>query len=229
MRVALFGGSFDPPHVGHQLACLYVLLTYPVDEVWMIPVFRHAFDKRSAPYAHRVAMCERAAAAIGPAVRVSRIEQELAGPSYTLLTVRALKERHPEHDFALVIGADLIKERERWYGWPELSQLVPFLVLSRGGVPRVPGAPLVAGDQFHQEGIELPEVCSTAVRARLRAGKLPHGWVAREVLSYIREQGLYRAAESGEAPGGESAPAGQSLHRPQHHPAAAGDDERGNK
>ncbi len=208
MRVALFGGSFDPPHVGHQLACLYVLLTYPVDEVWMIPVFRHAFDKRSAPFFHRVAMCERAAAAIGPAVRVSTIEQELAGPSYTLLTVRALKERHPEHDFALVIGADLIKERERWYGWPELAQLVPFLVLARGGVQREEGARPAAGDQLHEEGIELPEVCSTAVRARLHAGKLPHGWVARGVLSYIREHGLYR---------------------PELRPEAFGDDEQGSK
>lgn len=232
MRVALFGGSFDPPHVGHQLACLYVLLTYPVDEVWMIPVFRHAFDKRSAPFAHRVAMCERAAAAIGTAVRVSTIEQELAGPSYTLLTVRALKERHPEHDFALVIGADLIKERERWYGWPELAQLVPFLVLARGGVQREKGA-LPTSDQFHEEGIELPEVCSTAVRARLGEGKLPHGWVARGVLSYIREHGLYRAttppAAPARAPGPESAPPDRSLHRPELPPEAAGDGERGSK
>ena len=268
MRVALFGGSFDPPHVGHQLACLYVLLTYPVDEVWMIPVFRHAFDKRWAPFAHRVAMCERAAAAIGPAVRVSTIEQELAGPSYTLLTVRALKERHPEHDFALVIGADLIKERERWYGWPELAQLVPFLVLRRGGVAREKVA-LPAGDQpqdqlydqphdqphgqphgqlhgqlhdplhgqphdqLHEESIELPEVCSTAVRARLGQGKLPHGWVARAVLSYIREQGLYRATEPPAAPtpGPESALGpewvGQSCHRSELPPEAAGDEERG--
>lgn len=226
MRVALFGGSFDPPHVGHQLACLYVLLTYPVDEVWMIPVFRHAFDKRSAPFVHRVAMCERAAAAIGPAVRVSTIEQELAGPSYTLLTVRALKQRHPEHDFALVIGADLIKERERWYGWPELAQLVPFLILARGGVAR---EKLQLHDQGHEEELELPEVCSTAVRARLHQGKLPHGWVARAVLSYIREQGLYRAAASPEAPGQQAAPQSRSGHRPELRPEASGDEERGSK
>lgn len=191
LRVALFGGSFDPPHVGHQLACLYVLLTHPVDQVWMVPVFRHAFDKRSIDYAHRVAMCERAAAAIGPAVRVSTIEEELGGQSYTLLTVRALQKKYPEHEFSLVIGADLIKERERWYGWPELAQLVPFIVLGRGGV-RSELRPLPpARDHLHAEGVELPEVCSTAVRARLREGRLPEGWVARDVLAYIREHGLY--------------------------------------
>jgi nicotinate-nucleotide adenylyltransferase len=196
MRVALFGGSFDPPHVGHQLACLYLLLTYEVDEVWMIPVFRHAFDKRSAPFAHRVAMCEQAAAAVGPRVRVCTIEEELGGQSYTLLTVRALMARHPEHEFALVIGTDLIKERERWYGWPQLAQLVPFLVLGRGGVESGESAVPAARDRCHENGIALPAVCSTAVRAELRAGRVPAGWVAREVLTYIREHDLYRAGDT---------------------------------
>jgi nicotinate-nucleotide adenylyltransferase len=196
MRVALFGGSFDPPHVSHQLACLYVLLTYPVDEVWMIPVFRHAFDKRSVPYAHRVAMCERAAAAVGPRVKVSTIEQDLGDTSYTLLTVRALQARHPEHEFALVIGADLLKERERWYGFAELAELVPFFILGRSGVHTdSDGEPALhlARDHYPAEGVDLPAVCSTAVRERLAAGVMPTGWVAQSVLAYIKEHGLYGA------------------------------------
>ncbi len=202
MRVALFGGSFDPPHVGHQMACLYLLLTYGVDEVWMIPVFRHAFDKRSAPFAHRVAMCQRAAAAVGPRVRVSTIEEELGGQSYTLVTVQALKERFPEHEFALVIGADLIKERERWYGWPVLAALVPFHVLARGGVTATEAAVPPARDLHHPDSVALPEVCSTTMRAQLRDGQLPHGRVARDVLSYIQEHGLYGAAPTTASPGG---------------------------
>jgi nicotinate-nucleotide adenylyltransferase len=193
MRVALFGGSFDPPHVGHQLACLYVLLTYPVDQVWMIPVYRHAFDKRCAPFAQRVALCELAAAAVGPRVRVCTIEEELSGQSYTLRTVQALRERHPEHEFALVVGADLSKERERWYGWPELAKLVPFLVLGRGGVSGSGGPVPPARDHVHADGIELPAVCSTDVRARLQGGELPEGLVDRRVLAYIVEHGLYGA------------------------------------
>jgi nicotinate-nucleotide adenylyltransferase len=197
MRVALFGGSFDPPHVGHQLACLYVLSTYPVDEVWMIPVFRHAFDKRSAPFAHRVAMCELAAAAVGPRVKVCTIEQDLADKSYTLRTVRALMARHPEHELSLVIGTDLLKERERWYGWPELARLVPFLVLGRGGVHGASDLPEPpARDLCHAEGIDLPAVSSTAVRERLAADAMPSGWVDQRVLAYIKEHGLYRAPAS---------------------------------
>ncbi len=232
MRVALFGGSFDPPHVGHQLACLYVRLTYGVDEVWMIPVFRHAFEKRSVAYAHRVAMCERATAELGPFARVCTIErelageQELAGPSYTLLTVRALKARYPEHEFALIIGADLIKERERWYGWTELAQLVPFLILARGGSDSVLRPLPPARDQFHPEGVLLPEVCSTEVRARLRAGQLPRGWVSRGVLAYICEQGLYGASEASFLNSRSDSGAVQQLEP---RPESAGDGQRGSE
>ena len=204
MRVALFGGSFDPPHVAHQLACLYALATQDIDQVWMVPCFQHAFDKRSAPFGHRVALCRLAAAAI-PRVQVCTIEEELGGPSYTLVTVRALQARHPEHDFQIMIGADLLKERERWHGWDELSRLVPFLVLGRAGsgaeAPAVVdrearGAAVVdreARSAAVVDQVVLPAVSSTRVRALLKAGQRPTGLVAREVLDYIEEHRLYRA------------------------------------
>lgn len=224
MRIALFGGSFDPPHIGHQLACQYVLLTHAVDQVWMVPVFRHAFDKRSAPYAHRTALCRIAAAAVGgtgstgePRICVSTIEEELAaeapGPSYTLTTVRALKMRHPQHEFSLVIGTDLLRERERWYRFPELAKEVPFLVIGRdaGRGAQEPEADAsaapVAHDVQHAEPLLLPAVSSTEVRERLLKGQRPAGWVAREILDYIEQHGLYRA------PPAEPAGRGPDLHK----------------
>lgn len=184
MRVALFGGSFDPPHVAHQLACLYARETQPIDQVWMVPCFQHPFDKRSAPFAHRVAMCRLACAAL-PGVEVCPIEEELGGPSYTLMTVRALQARYPQHQFQVMIGTDLLQERERWYGWDELSRLVPFLVIGRSG--QKDAEPICADDQ-----IKLPAVSSTRVRALLQGGVRPAGLVARAVLDYIEAHGLYR-------------------------------------
>jgi nicotinate-nucleotide adenylyltransferase len=64
-RIALFGGSFNPPHVAHQLVALYVLETQPIDELWIVPVYTHALGKQLADYEHRVAMCELAAAPLG--------------------------------------------------------------------------------------------------------------------------------------------------------------------
>jgi len=56
--IALFGGSFNPPHVAHQMVALFVLETAPVDELWITPTYRHAFSKQLVDYEHRIAMCE---------------------------------------------------------------------------------------------------------------------------------------------------------------------------
>jgi nicotinate-nucleotide adenylyltransferase len=180
VRIAIFGGSFNPPHVAHQLACAYVLATARprVERVWMVPAFKHPFDKRLAPFADRVAMCERAAGVFGGRVEVSRIEEELGGESYTLPTVKALMARHPAHELALVIGADLVAERERWHGWSELSTLVPCLIVGRAGAG--------AGD------VALPPVSSTDVRERIASGRPIDALVDAGVAEYIAERGLYR-------------------------------------
>jgi nicotinate-nucleotide adenylyltransferase len=178
VRVAVYGGSFNPPHVAHQMALSYVLATAHVDEVWMVPTFKHPFEKQLAPFSDRATMCELAASPF-KAVRVSRVEEELGGESYTLRTMRALMERHPDHRFSIVIGADLVAERERWHGWPELKELVPFIVIGREGSPST-------------GGITLPAVSSTIVRQRLGAGEPVDTLVASAVVDYIRARGLYR-------------------------------------
>jgi nicotinate-nucleotide adenylyltransferase len=197
MKIALFGGSFDPPHVGHQMAGLYVLATHDIDELWMVPCFRHPFDKQLAPYPHRVAMSRLIADSLGPRAQVSTVEAELSGPSYTLTTVSALRQRHPEHEFLLVIGADLLRERERWHGAAELLASVRFIVLGRAGAEAAELRP--GRDLCHPDPLALPAVSSTAVRACLAAGELPRAWLARSVLSYIEQEGLYSPAAAGSA------------------------------
>jgi nicotinate-nucleotide adenylyltransferase len=95
MRVAFFGGSFNPPHVAHQLVALYVLETAAVDELWMVPCLKHPFDKALAPFPQRLRMCELAAAALGPRARVSDIEGRLGGESRTLADHQGLAHRAP--------------------------------------------------------------------------------------------------------------------------------------
>ncbi|HXU61106.1 MAG TPA: nicotinate (nicotinamide) nucleotide adenylyltransferase [Polyangia bacterium] len=182
MRVAIFGGSFNPPHVAHQMAALYVLETAPVDELWLVPAVRHAFGKALAPFADRLAMCERAAAALGPRVRVSAIERELGEESRTLRTVRRLQQDHPADSFSLVIGADLLGEVPSWLGGAELQRTVPFIVVGRGG--------------FSAEApVMLPAVSSRQVRAALAAGQDVSALVPRAVLDYISAHNLYKSGE----------------------------------
>jgi len=179
MRVAIFGGSFNPPHVGHQLVALYVLETAAVDELWFVPCWRHPFDKALEAFPDRLRMCELAAAGLGSRVRVSDIEAQLGGEeSPTLLTIKGLQARHLEHQFLLVIGADLEPELPLWYGADELRRTVQMLVVGRGG--------FVGGS-----GVAMPEVSSTEIRARLRGGESVDGLVPRSVCDYIRQRGLY--------------------------------------
>jgi nicotinate-nucleotide adenylyltransferase len=184
MRIALFGGSFNPPHIGHQLAALYVLETAGVDELWLVPCFKHPFEKALEPFEDRLAMCRLAADALGPRARVTDVERELGEQSRTLRTVRALQARHPEHRFELVIGADLVAETATWYGAQELRATVPFIVVGRAGQsadagPRLP--------------VEMPAVSSTEIRQALAVGKPVTGLVSRTVLDYVYARGLFDA------------------------------------
>jgi nicotinate-nucleotide adenylyltransferase len=187
--VAFFGGSFNPPHLAHQLACLTVLETRAVDEVLLVPTFKHAFEKQLAPFEDRLEMCRRAAAGLGSRLQVSAIERELAerrgpeAPSYTLVTLQALAARAPGARFRLIIGADILPDRGKWYRWEEVEALAPPIVLGRQGY----AAPPELG-----ELVELPGISSTAVRARVAEGGPIDHLVPAGVVSYIVERGLYR-------------------------------------
>ncbi len=178
MWVAIFGGSFNPPHIAHQFVSLYVLETAGIDELWLVPCAKHPFDKVLAPFPHRLRMCELAASALGPRVRVSDIEDRLGGESRTLVTLKALRAEHPDHQFHLVIGADIEPELPMWYGAAELLRDVPRIVVGRGGF---------AGGA----GLAMPTVSSTEVRARLGRGESVAHLVPQRVLAYIREQRLF--------------------------------------
>ena len=186
--VALLGGSFNPPHVAHQLIALLVLETQDVDELWLVPTWKHAFGKDLASFDDRVAMTELAAAALGPRVRVSRIEQEIAArpgfvASRTLDTVLAIEAAEPDVRLRLVIGADILGETDKWWRWDELAVKAPPIVVGRPGYPTPHGAiPAIVG------------VSSTEIRARLASGRADEtmGLLPKAVLRYIAERGLYR-------------------------------------
>jgi nicotinate-nucleotide adenylyltransferase len=178
MRVAFFGGSFNPPHVAHQLVSLYVLETAPVDELWLVPCWKHPFDKALAPYVDRLRMCELAVAALGPRAHASDIEGRLGGESRTLLTIKALRKERPDCEFHLVVGADIEPELPAWYGAEELVRTVPRIVVGRGGFAG--GSP-----------VAMPELSSTEVRRRLAAGGFVDGFLPKSVGDYIREHRLY--------------------------------------
>lgn len=188
MRVGLLGGSFNPPHVAHALLGLYALETAPIDALWLVPTWRHAFGKALAPYDDRVAMCGFIAAALGPRAAVSRVEEEVAairgGESRTLHTLEHLAATRPDLTFRLVIGADILAETASWLAWDEVVRRAPPIVIGRGGVEPPPGATV--------SEVAMPVVSSTEVRRRLACGEDVSDLLPASVIRYIATRGLYR-------------------------------------
>ena len=139
------------------MAVSYVLSCTPCTQVWVLPVFRHAFDKESAPFELRLAMCRAAFAPFGRRVRVLDLESRLPPPSYTVQTLRYLVGRYPGTRFHLVVGTDILAETDRWREFNEVNNLARLLILARGQPD-----PRAVGPVF-------PEVSSSLLRLRIRA------------------------------------------------------------
>lgn len=181
---AIFGGSFNPPHVGHVLAGAWVLSTQDVDELVVVPALEHAFGKELAPYAHRRRMTELAFGGLRRA-RVSDVEARMGRPSYTVRTLERLRAEHPSVELRLVIGSDLVDQLPSW----KEGHRIPALA-----------APLVVGRAGHHDpsdgaaDVLMPEVSSTEIRRRLAAGEPADALVPRAVLAHVDRYGLYGLA-----------------------------------
>lgn len=180
MRIAYYGGSFNPPHYGHFLVASWALCGGFVDQVWMVPCYQHAFGKALAPYEDRITMCELGAAGIGERLVVSRIEEELGGPKYTIDAIKATTQRFPEHEFRLLVGTDILNETDQWKSFEELKTLAPLLVAPRGGY-----------EHGNELGFQIPEVASHVVRERLTKALDVTPAIPPPVAAYIRDKALY--------------------------------------
>jgi nicotinate-nucleotide adenylyltransferase len=180
-RVAIYGGSFDPPHLGHVLSVAWALSAAELDALWIVPTWQHVFNKQhGAPFEERQTMCELAFAPFRD-VQVSDIERRLGGVSRTLETLDALEKGNPDTLFRLLIGADVLPTTDRWYRWDEVVKIAPPLVIGRQGYPVPEGCP-----------ISIPNINSTDIRTGLRNAADIGGLVPSAVIEHIRSRELYQ-------------------------------------
>ena len=192
MRRGILGGTFNPPHIAHLIVAQEVQEAMDLDEVVLIPTSLHAFKGEAiATPRHRAAMTELAVAG-DPRLAVNRIEIERGGVSYTVDTLRALRERQPETDWTLILGRDNLEELAQWREADALPDLASVVVTTRAGLA-APGR-LPFGGRCTLVDVPSLEVSSTAIRERVARGRSIRYWVPPAVEAYIREHDLYREA-----------------------------------
>jgi nicotinate-nucleotide adenylyltransferase len=179
--LAVFGGSFNPPHMGHALIPEYLLARGLADRVLVVPCYQHALGKSLMPFDLRVSLTRLALGARDQSVEVSDLEEGLARtsgrPSYSIELLEAVAARHPGVEVRLVVGSDIVStgETERWHRWDRIEAEFSPIVIPRAGYA-------------HAERVGLPEVSSTRVRELLevvRAGDGAEAEAAREDLEHL--------------------------------------------
>lgn len=180
-HIALFGGAFDPPHLGHVLATCFAWKTAALDAIWVLPSAHHPWGKPMRPWQQRWQLCQLAFADL-PFVQVRDEEQRnVEGRTFDLVAM--LQDEHPTTHFSLLGGTDTREQLPSWYRGEELAQLVDVVPVPRGGY-----------DSEHPAA--LPAISSTEIRARLRRGDRVDGLVPRAVADLIARKGWYQECES---------------------------------
>ena len=189
LKLAIFGGTFDPIHEGHLALAREAAARFQLDRVLLVPAAHppHKADVTHAPYADRVRMAELACQG-EPRFEVSRIEEDTAR-SYSIDTVEKIRARlAPGDQLYFLIGADAFAEIRTWHRWRDVARGVRFLVASRPGhlYQSLPG---VEFDRI--DDIEVP-ISSSEIRRALASSRSPAGLPA-DVLNYAVSHGLYGA------------------------------------
>jgi nicotinate-nucleotide adenylyltransferase len=191
---ALFGGSFDPPHLAHLALARAALAELALDRLVWMPAARspHKPGPPSAPAADRVAML-RLLTAGEPRFEIDERELARPGPSYTVDTLRALCAEAPDTAWWLVIGQDQYARLDTWHDWRGLVALAGLAVAARGDEP-VAAAPGLAGCPHEMRVLAMPAMphSATAARARSARGEDVAALVGAPVARYIAHHHLYR-------------------------------------
>ena len=184
-RIGVFGGTFDPVHVGHLAIALAALESVPLDRVLFVPVRRSPLKDRDplASTADRVAMLETAIAR-EPRFALSRAELEREGVSYTVDT---LEELRSQGELFLILGSDALADLARWRAPDRIRELATILVAARPGAPEP--------DAMHgARTFDAPrlDISSRELRARAARGMSLRYLVPDAVWEHIRRRGLYK-------------------------------------
>lgn len=183
-KIILFGGAFDPIHLGHQQVVVNLLQQRLADEVWYVPTGTHDFAKKMTDAKHRLEMLRLILIANA---KIETCELERTGISHTLDTLEQLNNQHPDKKFSWVIGSDNLAKFHLWNNWKKMLNKYQFYVYPRQNFKMQPLRDgMIALDNMPEAAIS-----STDVRQKLEQKISISGLVDKKVKNYILEKGVY--------------------------------------
>ena len=193
MNIAVFGGSFNPPHLGHQLVSKQILSFTKTDEVWIAPCFQHTFNKSLAVVRHRITMVKML---IEKKVQYcgEEIENKLSGETIELMNL--LNRKYPQHQFSFIIGSDNLISFKKWGQWEKLLKTTEFLVFPRPKFEFDLQQYGLGNPNYQLKLISHPllvktDLSSTNIRKRIEKGLSIDYLVPEKVKKYIIKNNLY--------------------------------------
>ena len=191
-RLGLFGGTFDPPHVGHLVTAVNVRHELDLDRVLLVvndQPWQKLGTRDITPAADRYAMVEAAVGSV-EGLEASRIEIDRGGMSYTADTLRALIDEQPDRELFVILGSDAAGALPTWERADEVRTLATIVVVERPGTR---GAEPPAGWSWVQVEVPRLEVSSTDLRARVADGRPLDYLLTPDVIAAVERRGLYQA------------------------------------
>lgn len=185
-QIGIFGGNFNPVHMGHLLVADQVVQQLGLERVYLMPeaIPPHIDTKGTISSEHRLNMLELAITG-NPRLGIELIELQSGGINYTFDTMKELRKMNPEVDYFFIIGADMVSYLPKWHRIGELVELVQFVGVRRLNYPEETNYPVT--------WVDMPKVdfSSTRIREWIAAGNSPDYLVPDLVAQYIQEKRLY--------------------------------------
>lgn len=182
MKIGVYGGAFDPPHLSHVLAVGYALTKGNFDQILVVPCWNHAFGKKMSSFEDRYQMCLKAFSIYGMRVQVLPIEAELK-TSFTVNLMEYLRLTYDEDDLHLIIGEDEARVFDKWHRHQDILRMANLFILGREDYQSATAEPLY----------RLPNLSSTYIKNEIASKGLPsmEPFLPFKVYKYIQENHLY--------------------------------------
>ena len=201
MKVGVFGGTFDPVHLGHLILAEQCREQANLDQVLFVPAALppHKQEQAITPFANRVEMLSLAVSG-HPPFRIEELEKDRPGPSYTVETLTQLQAQRPGDELCFILGSDSLHDLPLWYQPRRILELATLLVVARADWPTFSvqelRQSLQLADDFplRYKIVEAPliTIASRDIRRRLAEGRSVRYMIPRAVEAYIEDKGLYK-------------------------------------